>query len=375
MLVAGFGGGATVEGVPPSVKSIDVVELEPEVIEANRSVSDERQIDPLTDPRVSVYINDVRSALELTTKKFDAIVSQPSHPWTAGSSHLYTREFMKLANSRLRDDGVYLQWMNVKFVDEGLLKALCATMLDVFDYVRVYRWDPQILFFLGSAEPLPIEVEMAKTEDPLRSNKTYYREQGIGSVEDVIAALAMDQENLVAFATGGRIITDDFNLMATQSSAVMDRGTGLTTDRLSALLEPFDPLIDMDSWLHSDFPAELEFTYISRQLEGMHQKRRAIALADTLLDLGNPEGLVMIALGQLRQNERQEAQRNLLRAINADPTDQQARYALLRPWLPSIMRGEQLPQQLRTELATISGAAAHTLRAWGGCPGKLGRVR
>ena len=30
MLVVGFGGGVALEGVPPSVESIDVVELEPE---------------------------------------------------------------------------------------------------------------------------------------------------------------------------------------------------------------------------------------------------------------------------------------------------------------------------------------------------------
>ncbi len=54
MLIVGFGAGATLEGVPPSVKRIDVVELEPEVIEANRSMSDERQRDPLPDPRVNV---------------------------------------------------------------------------------------------------------------------------------------------------------------------------------------------------------------------------------------------------------------------------------------------------------------------------------
>jgi len=364
MLIVGFGAGATLEGVPPSVKSIDVIELEPEVIEANRSMSEERQIDPLADPRVNVFINDARSALALTAKEFDAIVSQPSHPWTAGASHLYTREFMQLANSRLSEDGVYLQWMNTQFVDEELLKSLCATMLDVFDHVRVYQWDPQVLFFLGSAKPLNVELDMARTGRPLGDDISHYREKGVGSVEDAVVALTMDHANVAAFAAGAEIITDNFNLMATRSSVAMDKGTTLTISQLAELLEPFDPLLDENSWLHSNFPMRLDFTYVSRRLESVYLKQRAVSLADTLLDLRDPEGLVMIGLGQARENQVQESQRNLLLAIAADPDSHHARYALLRPWFSRIARGENPPQRIREELAAIRGTAAVTVRAW-----------
>jgi len=364
MLIVGFGAGATLEGVPPSVKSIDVIELEPEVIEANRSMSEERQIDPLADPRVNVFINDARSALALTAKEFDAIVSQPSHPWTAGASHLYTREFMQLANSRLSEDGVYLQWMNTQFVDEELLRSLCATMLDVFDHVRVYQWDPQVLFFLGSAKPLNVELDMARTGRPLGDDRTHYLEKGVGSVEDAVVALTMDHASVEAFAAGAEVITDNFNLMATRSSVAMDSGTTLTISRLAELLQPYDPLLDKNSWLHSNFPTSLDFTYVSRRLESVYLKQRAISLADTLLDLRDPEGLVMIGLGQARENQVQESQRNLLLAISADPDSHHARYALLRPWFSRIARGENPPQRIREELAAIRGTAAVTVRAW-----------
>ena len=94
MLIVGFGGGVVVEGVPPSVRHVDVIELEPKVIEANRVTAQLRKRNPLTDPRVNIIVNDARGALRLTDRRYDAIVSQPSHPWPAGASHLYTREFM-----------------------------------------------------------------------------------------------------------------------------------------------------------------------------------------------------------------------------------------------------------------------------------------
>lgn len=116
--------------------------------------------------------------------------------------------------------------------------------------------------------------------------------------------------------------------------------------------------------MHSNFPTRLDFTYVSRRLESVYLKQRAISLADTLLDLRDPEGLVMIGLGQARQEEVQQSQRNLLLAISADPDSQHARYALLRPWLSRLARGEDPPQRIREELAAIRGTAAVTIRAW-----------
>jgi predicted membrane-bound spermidine synthase len=365
MLVVGFGAGATLEGVPPSVKSIDVIELEPEVIAANQSISAERQIDPLADPRIKIFINDARSALALTNKRYDAIVSQPSHPWTAGASHLYTREFMSLASDHLTKGGVFLQWMNTQFVNEELLKSLCATMLAVFDHVRVYQWDPEILFFLGSSLSLDVEVDIANTGRPFSDNPVHYLEMGVGSVEDVVVALAMDHENVLRFAGDAIPITDNFNQMATQSARAMDNGETLSVNRLMNVLAPFDPLVQGDSWLHESFPTPLNYTYISRRLEGQHFKRRAVALADTLLARGNPEALIMIGQGQYRQGETEEAQRNLIRAIDLNPDAQQARYTLLRPWFSRLAREPAgLPKRIRDEFAKMKGSSAVVTGAW-----------
>ncbi len=129
MLIVGYGGGMVIEGVPPSVQRIDVIELEPKV---SRRIEPPqlRRRDPLADPRVNIVLNDARGALRLTDHRYHAIVSQPSHPWTAGASHLYTREFMQLAHDHLTPDGVFVQWMNVIFMDEDLLRSLTATLLE-----------------------------------------------------------------------------------------------------------------------------------------------------------------------------------------------------------------------------------------------------
>ena len=95
--------------------------------------------DPLADPRLRLHLNDARNALLLTDMRFDAIVSQPSHPWSAGASHLYTREFFQLVRDRLAPDGVMVQWIGLRFVDADLLRTLLASLTAVFPEVQVYR--------------------------------------------------------------------------------------------------------------------------------------------------------------------------------------------------------------------------------------------
>lgn len=364
MLIVGLGAGVALEGVPKSVQSVDVIELEPQVVKANQSFDDERAINPFNDPRVKIIINDARSALTLTTKKYDAIVSQPSHPWTAGASHLYTREFMVLAKQHLATNGVFLQWMNTQFVDEFLLKSLCATMLDVFPHVRVYQWDAESLFFLGSDSPLEVEAGIARSGRPLIDDELAYREKGVGSVEDVLIALTLDQVNMVAFARGGKVITDNDNYMATMSARVMDSGQALRRHRLANILKPYDPLLQPDSALRRQLGVALNFSYMSRRLESMAMKPRAVDLANSLIAEKNPHALVMIALGQQAQGETEESQKNLLLALKANPDDQQARYALLQPWLPRIIQNLAVPDYINPELRALSGSGAATLRGW-----------
>jgi predicted membrane-bound spermidine synthase len=263
MLIVGFGGGVVVEGVPPSIQKIDVIELEPEVIAANQATAHLRRRNPMTDPRVNVIVNDARGALRLTSHRYDAIVSQPSHPWTAGASHLYTREFMQLAHDHLTTDGVFVQWMNVIFMDEGLLRSLTATLLSVFPEVRVYRPDPNTIVFLASDAPLNLEVELARTGMPVRAAPLHYARFGINNAEDLVAALVLDVEGARRLAEGSPLITDDENRIAT--SSVFEKGRGMTGESSGRMLAGFDPLQRADSVVYRELRDNLSFPYLVRR--------------------------------------------------------------------------------------------------------------
>ena len=356
MLVVGVGGGVALEGVPASVASVDAVELEPEVIEANRLVSSMRDVDPLADPRINIVINDARNALRLTRKSYDAIVSQPSHPWTAGASHLFTREFAADVRSHLNEGGVFLQWMNGEFVDEPLLRTLAATLLAEFQYVRLYRPSLRVLMFLASDAPLDVELALARTGRPIADDVMHFSRFGIISVEDLLASLAMDEQGILSFARGAEISTDDNNLMATRSRF---RADGLTADDMVELFEPYDPLLRAGSWVHTQLAGAIDYGYLARRLVSIGQAPRATALAAAIPDFSRQfevYGLMFELTGQGDQ-----APESFANALVANPLNLQARYASIRGYLDVLSRGEA-PEDIQQIAAALSGPAAAAIR-------------
>ncbi len=267
LLVIGLGGGVVVEEVPDTFDHIDVIELEPKVLEANRRVAELRNKNPLADPRLRVWLNDARGALTLTERRYGAIVSQPSHPWTAGASHLYTRDFFEQVRGRLAPGGVFVQWMGLQFVDESLLRSLIATLLDVFPHVRLYQPEPGAFLFVSSTEPLELErqVEAVVVRDP----ETFAR-SGVRVAEDLAAALVLDEAGARKLAEGAPLVTDDDNRFATDSPRVLGRRAA----GFERLFTPLDPLVGgLDGF---------DAVYLVRRLVQMQRIPRADLIARSL---------------------------------------------------------------------------------------------
>ncbi|MEE8237322.1 MAG: hypothetical protein V3S67_03315, partial [Gammaproteobacteria bacterium] len=300
-----------------------------------------------------------RNALRLTNKTYDVIVSQPSHPWTAGASHLFTREFIATVKGHLNEGGVFVQWMNSEFVDEPLLRTLAATLLAEFPHVRLYHAASQVLTFLASEEPLDLELQAARSGQPFTANIMHYSRMGMNGVEDLVAALTMDQEGIEAFAADAPISTDDNNLMATQSRSLAD---GLYLNDLNSLFRPYDPLTRRGSWIYTRLVDDLNFGYIAQRLINMGQQARAAALADAHPRNTNKlliYGLVYAAAGQLeRMKTAYEA------ALAADPSNAQARYLLIRDQLATL-NTDEASEVSRALVDGLPAPAAAVVDGWG----------
>ena len=372
MLVIGFGGGVTLDGVAPHISDLDVVELEPLVIRANQAISDVRRRDPLQDPRLNLVLNDARNAITLTAKHYDAIVSQPSHPWTGGASHLYTREFLQLAKSRLRTGGLFLQWINSQFVDEALLRTLAATVLEQFSHVQLYQPERQVLLFLASDEPLEVWDGAQGAAKALAAHRRHYNRLGMRAVEDALAMLTLDDAGLRAFAANAPLNTDGHNRLAFFSRP---DGDGLDADDMQKLFARFDPLTNPSSVLHQREAEHFDFAYIAERLLTGNFIQRAYLLGQAV-GADHPDRKAAIdALGFDHSGDSQRAQAAFAQALSRNPANQAAQFGLLKQFLGQFAQGDVPPPIIRLANA-LQGPERRVLEGWVyGAQGRFEQLR
>lgn len=330
MLIIGLGGGNTLSAVPSSVDEIDVIELESEVVEANRRVGDARRGgDPLKDPRLNLRLGDARGSMILTDALYDAIVSQPSHPWTSGASHLYTREFFEMARSRLAPGGVFVQWMGLSFVDVDLLRGLIGTLDEVFENVAVFR--PRgggAIIFAASDEPFDLRESVLQAADRIPEDMATI---GVYTPEDVLAAMVLDPPAAKEFSKGADPITDDWNRLAWIKQGEAPE-VGMKNTISEALLEE-DPLRSMGPQSDTDL-------LVSRLLIG-HNLHRLQPLMESLSEADRERAR---GWQQLYAGRRKSAQRHFENSLKEDPTSARARVGLELSE-PNSIDIESLPEQ------------------------------
>jgi len=331
MLVVGLGGGVAVEDIPARFTTLDVVELEPRVIDANASFARLRAHDPLADPRLRLIENDARNALVLTDRRYDILVSQPSHPWTSGSANLYSRGFLELARSRLTPDGVLLVWINAQFIDESLLRDIAATITAVFPQVRLYRPERMELMFLASAAPLEPERLALGAGSALQREADYFAGAGINAAEDIAASLTAADAGMTQLAVGGRMITDDRNQLATDSSPT--RG-GFTPESLDRLLRDVHAAQSATGGALAQLP--LDAHYLGDRLVTLGFAETAAAFAAARRD--DAAGISTFARGLEASGRRDDAAVLRRAAAERFPDDAALRFAALRPRLLDAAR-------------------------------------
>jgi spermidine synthase len=153
-LVIGLGTGSTAGWLAavPSITRVDVVELEPAILRVARDCAPVNG-DVLRNPRVHVDIGDAREWLLTSRDRYDLIFSEPSNPYRAGISSLFTEDFYRAARSRLAPGGIFLQWLQAYEVDSVTVQTVYATVSAAFPEVETWYTKQDDLILASTAEP------------------------------------------------------------------------------------------------------------------------------------------------------------------------------------------------------------------------------
>jgi len=209
--IVGFATGVTAGSVLQSpIESVACVEIEPAAVASSRFFEHVNN-HPLSDPRLSLIIDDARTYLRVNPTAYDLIISEPSHPWVPGVANLFTREFFSLGKERLRDDGVFLQWLQIYQLSGESLRSVLATFHEVFPHVAVFRVlgaaKGKDLILIGSRTPVTLDRIGERMNNP-RIEAELSR-VGIKSPDDVRAWFVCDENQLGPAVIGAVINTDD----------------------------------------------------------------------------------------------------------------------------------------------------------------------
>jgi len=214
-LVVGFATGVTVGSILQSpIESVVCVEIEPAAVTASHYF-DHVNLHPLADARARVIIDDARTYLKVNPAAYDLIVSEPSHPWVPGVANLFTREFFSLGGDRLRDDGVFVQWLQTYQLSTESLRSVLATFHDIFPHVLIFRVQGPAkgkdLILLGSRSPLNLDRINARFTDQGVVRETGLA--GIKSADDLRNEWFVCDENQLRSAVAGAAINSDDNML------------------------------------------------------------------------------------------------------------------------------------------------------------------
>lgn len=239
-MVVGLGTGSTAGwlGAVPSIERVDVVELEPVILDVAR-VCTAVNAGVLTNPKVHIQIGDAREYLLTTDQKYDVIASEPSNPYRAGIASLLTRDFYEAIDDRLNDGGILVQWLQVYGVDAGTLRTVYATVRSVFPHVQTWWTTGGDLALAASKKPLAIDAGAMRrrlASEPYAS--AFFNTWRVDSLEGFLARMVANEKFAALASKDALLNTDDRTIIeygfarSVSEAAVM--GQKLTKDSRAA---------------------------------------------------------------------------------------------------------------------------------------------
>jgi len=214
----GLGAGWTVAAMAEhdEVESVDSVEINPLIVDVNRSVFHLFNGDVLNHPKVTSIVNDGRNYVAHTSRRYDVIVSEPPEFWQSGVAALFTREFYRAADRALNEHGMLCQWFPRYEVAEEDYRLALKTLRTVFSHT--YEFDMaritgdtryQSYLILASKQPVPVQARLAEHRSrvaALGDAQAEARARLIGLVE---RAYSRNDEELGAYVASVETVNTD----------------------------------------------------------------------------------------------------------------------------------------------------------------------
>jgi spermidine synthase len=208
VLVICFGSGTTFGTLSQfPVNMVDNVEIAGTVIEGAEYFKSEN-MDVLNNPKSRITIDDGRSFLSVTTRKFDVITEEPMHPALVGVINLYTKEYYELAKAHLKEGGIMSQWIPLYNLSVEDVRALVKTFQSVFPHTSVWLVNADI-FMIGAPEKTYVDFTRLKEKLSMPNVKRLLTAIDLEDPYEFLSTFIMSEEVTRRYTEGAQVMTDD----------------------------------------------------------------------------------------------------------------------------------------------------------------------
>jgi len=210
IMVIGLGSGVTCgTALRFPVRSLEVVEISPEVVDAAEYFAEENH-HALNDPRLRLHIEDARTFIQRTGKNYDLIISEPSNPWMSGVADLYSIEHFSDCLRALNNGGMMAQWVHLYEMDDETFEIIVKTFCSVFPQVTLWSMGGNDALLLGTRNELQPDFrtsEKAMASPEIRFDLARFRVNDLFTLLALQIASSPDVQNSVR---GENLVNRDY---------------------------------------------------------------------------------------------------------------------------------------------------------------------
>jgi spermidine synthase len=211
-LVIGLGSGQSAAVVKRfGFRNITIAEIAPGIVQAAREHFVHINDAVLSSPSTRLVLEDGRNLLLLDATTYDFITMEISSIWFAGASSLYSREFYRLCQKRLRPGGVFQQWIQVHHIGIAELGSALMSLRSVFPQVSFWVFGGQGIL-VASDQPQKLRPESLEDYARLNPRRASSDESRNMQLLQLLASRLLAPEEMSRLqATGAFVVNTDSN--------------------------------------------------------------------------------------------------------------------------------------------------------------------
>ncbi len=203
----------------PSIKKVDYVELDPELIRLGLKLLPKEAVSALNDLRVKVFYVDGRLFVKKAKEKYDVIILNLADPLTAQLNRFYTKEFFNEVKEILNKDGIFCFGVSssaniIGLAQRAFLRTIYFTLSSVFSDVIAFPNDTA--YFLSSPSKNILSEKSELLGERLRERKLnlkyvrdYYLKFDLSPLRIAYLKSILKQKDHQARGTSGQVINTD----------------------------------------------------------------------------------------------------------------------------------------------------------------------